>query len=425
MMSRAAVAWMLYDFANSAYVAVVPATIYAAYYANVVVGNQGGEGDFWWGLSVTTAMVLVALLSPPLGAIVDRSGARKRCLGVLTYLSVGATLLMATVRPGDVAWGYALAVVGTVGFEAAIVAYNAYLPTLAPPDRLGRLSAYGFATGYAGSAIALAAALPFALHDRLPGAFLVAGLLFGVGALPAMRWLPADRPGVLSVRAATRAGLGETLATFREITRLQDLRRFLLAYLFYEDGVNTVVFFSSVFASRTLGFTFPELLGLYLVVQLSALGGAWLWARPTDVRGPRWVIAWTLVQWCLVVVAAYLVTSKTQFFVVAVFAGTGLGAVQAASRTLMARLIPAGREAAMFGFYALCGKTAAVIGPVIFGVVSRATGGNQRAAILAVGVMFVVGLALLRRIRSPGSGGGTSPRSGGRCTPSGSNTAPG
>lgn len=402
-MNRAVVGWMLYDFANSAYVAVIPATIYAAYYANVVVGNQGGEGDFWWGLSVTTAMVLVALLSPPLGAVVDRSGARKHCLGLLTYLSVAATLLMTTVGPGDVVWGYALAVVGTVGFEAAIVAYNAYLPTLAPPDRLGRLSAYGFATGYAGSAIALGAALPFALGGRLSGAFLVTALLFGAGALPAMRWLPADRRGPLPVAAAVRAGLAEAWATFREITRLQDLRRFLLAYLFYEDGVNTVVFFSAVFASRTLGFSFPELLGLYLVVQLSALGGAWLWARPTDTRGPRFVISWTLVQWCLVVVAAYLVTSKAQFFVVAVFAGSGLGAVQAASRALMASLIPAGREAALFGFYALCGKTAAVMGPVIFGVVSRATGGNQRAAILAVGLMFVVGLILIRRVRSPGA----------------------
>jgi UMF1 family MFS transporter len=177
---------------------------------------------------------------------------------------------------------------------------------------------------------------------------------------------------------------------------------FLLAYFFYEDGVNTVVNFSSIFASQTLGFQFSELLGLFLVVQLSALGGAWAWGRPTDTWGPRPVVMTTLVQWCLVVTAAYFVTEKWHFWLVAVLAGTGLGAIQAASRAFMASLIPAGQEAAMFGFYSLVGKTSAILGPVIFGQISRATGGNQRVAILSVGIMFVVGLVILGRVRAGG-----------------------
>jgi UMF1 family MFS transporter len=155
------------------------------------------------------------------------------------------------------------------------------------------------------------------------------------------------------------------------------------------------VFFSSIFAGHTLGFTTSEVIRLYFVVQLSALAGAWLWARPIDTRGPKRVVQWTLVQWCAVVVAAYFVQTKPQFLAVAVLAGSGLGAVQAAARALMASLIPRGQEAELFGFYSLCGKTAAVMGPVIFGVVSLLTAGNQRLAILAVGVMFVAGLALL------------------------------
>jgi UMF1 family MFS transporter len=399
---RTRVAWVLYDFANSTYVAVIPATLYSAYYARFVVGNERGEGDFWWGAAVTTSMAIVALVSPPLGAIADHAGIRKRFLAVLTYLSVAATVSMATVGRGDIAWGFLLAVVGTVGFEAAIVYYNAYLPELAPEGQRGRLSAYGFAVGYAGSALALGAALPFATAERLWIAFLLTGVLFGVFALPAMLFLPPDRPGGLSVAGAVRVGFTESLATLRRILHIPNLRRFLLAYLFYEDGVNTVVFFSSIFASQTLGFEFPELLGLYFVVQLSALAGAWLWARPTDTKGPRVVVMVTLVQWCLVVTAAYFVTTKGHFWLVAVLAGTGLGAVQAASRAFMASLIPAGQEAAMFGFYSLCGKTSAILGPVIFGLISRATGGNQRLAILAVGVMFVVGLALLAAVRAGG-----------------------
>jgi len=393
---------VLYDFANSTYVAVIPATLYAAYYAQYVVGNERGEGDFWWDLAVTASMATVALASPPLGAIADHAGVRKRFLAGLTALAVAATLLMATVGRGDVLWGFVLALAGTVGFEAAVVFYNAYLPELAPGERRGRLSAYGFAVGYAGSALALGAALPFARPERLWVAFLLTGVLFGAFALPAMIYLPGDRPGTLTVAEAVRTGVLRTTATLRRILRMPDLRGFLLAYLFYEDGVNTVVFFSAVFASQTLGFTFAELLGLYFVVQLSALAGAWAWARPTDRRGPRFVIRATLIQWCLVVAAAYVVASKGQFYVVAILAGTGLGAIQAASRAFMANLIPRGQEAELFGFYALCGKAAAIAGPAIFGAVSRWSGGNQRVAILAVGAMFVLGLALLARVRAGG-----------------------
>jgi UMF1 family MFS transporter len=309
---------------------------------------------------------------------------------------------MATVRPGDGVWGLLLAVVGTIGFEAAIVYYNAYLPDLADASWRGRLSAYGFATGYAGSALALAAALPFALGGWYGGAFLTAAALFGVFALPAMLFLPPDRPGGIPVGKAVRVGFTEARQTLRQIVRLPNLRGFLLAYLFFEDGVNTVVYFSSIFAGHTLGFTTAEVIGLYFVVQLSALAGAGLWARPIDTWGPKAVVMVTLVQWCLVVLAAYFVTTKGQFYVVAVFAGTGLGAIQAASRAFMASLIPKGQEASLFGFYSLCGKTAAVMGPAIFGTVSLLTGGNQRAAILAVGLMFVAGLVLLARVRAGG-----------------------
>ncbi len=399
---KAAAAWMLYDFANSAFVAVIPATVYSKYYALAVVGNELGRGDFWWGLSVTSSMVIVALAAPPLGAIADHTGARKRFMMLLTYMSVAATALMATVGQGDVLWGWLLAVVGTVGFEAAIVFYNAYLPELVARERQGRLSAYGFAVGYLGSAVALGAALPFALRGNYGGAFLVTALLFGLFSVPAFLYLPRDHPGMLSLADAIRVGFNQTQATLRRIVKMPDLRRFLLAYLFFEDGINTVVYFSSVFAGHTLGFTTPEVIQLYFVVQLSALLGAWVWARPTDLKGPRFVVLCTLLQWCLVVIAVYFVQTKLQFFVVAIAAGTGLGAVQAASRTFMATLIPHGQEAELFGFYALCGKTSAILGPTIFGVASLMTGGNQRIAIGTIGLFFLVGFLLILGVKAGG-----------------------
>jgi UMF1 family MFS transporter len=399
---RTLVAWTLYDFANSAFVAVIPATVYSKYYALAVVGNERGEGDFWWGLAVTVSMTIVAVSSPPLGAIADHTGMRKRFLVVLTSVSVAGTALMATVGPGDVLWGWLLAVVATVGFEGALVYYNAYLPELVEPARQGRLSGYAFAVGYLGSAVALLAALPLALRGNYAGTFLLTAALFAVFALPAFVHLPADRPAAIGLLPAMRLGFAGAWQTLQRILRQPRLRRFLLAFLLYEDGINTVVYFSSVFAGHTLGFTTPEVIQLYLVVQVAALAGSWAWARPTDVRGPKIVIVVTLVQWCAVVTAAYFVQTKLQFFAVAVLAGTALGAVQSASRTLMAQLIPPGEEAEYFGFYALCGKTAAILGPLVFGLASRLTGGNQRVAIVAVGLFFVAGLALIAGLRAGG-----------------------
>ncbi|HEX6210566.1 MAG TPA: MFS transporter [Methylomirabilota bacterium] len=408
---RTIVAWVLYDFANSAFAAIVLATIYPAYYANLVVGNAEGRGDFWWGLAVSTSMVLVALTSPLFGGIADHAGVRKRFLVWLSLASVVATALLATVGPGDVGAGFVLAVAGMVTFEAAFVYYNSYLPRIASPQTLGRVSAAGFAVGYAGSLVAFLAAYPFAAAKAYGGCFLVAAAQFALFAIPAFVVLPPDTRQAVPLGTALARGARETLATLREILHDRprlEMRRFLTAYLIYEDGVNTVVAFAGVFAATTLGFSFEEIIGLFMLVQISALIGSTAWARATDRLGPRLVVRVTLLQWTLVTVLAYFVHVKWQFWVVAVLAGTGLGAVQAASRTFMATLIPVGREAEFFGFYSLVGKTGAVMGPLVFGGVSWLLAGNQRAAIVAVGLFFVVGLALLGRVRAGGPTAGVA-----------------
>ena len=404
MKVRAIVAWALYDFANSSFAAVILATIYAAYYALGVVGNERGEGDLWWGRVVSVSMAVVAVSSPLLGGVADRAGLRRPLLIAFTLLSVTATALMATVAPGMVMWGFLLGVLGNIGFEGALVYYNAYLPDLAPRQYQGRVSGWGFAVGYAGSIVALLLALPFVKAEAFDGAFLTTAALFAGFSLPAFLLLPPAPPARVSALRAAREGGAEALATLRKILRLPDLRRFLGAYFVYEDGVNTVVAFSAIFAAQTLGFPMDRLIVLYIVVQVSALLGALAWSWPTDRIGPRRVVMITLCQWTVVVVAAYFVQTQEQFYALAVVAGTGLGAVQAASRTFLATLIPRGMEAELFGFYTLCGKGAAIIGPLIFGGISHAAGGNQRVGILAIGAFFLVGLVLLSRV---GAGGPT------------------
>jgi MFS transporter, UMF1 family len=367
-----------------------------------VVGNATGDGDLWWGRVISVSMALVALSSPLLGGVADRAGIRRPLFIGFTLLSVTATALMATVKPGMVVWGFLLGVLGNVGYESALVYYNAYLPDLAPRTHQGRVSAWGFAVGYAGSIAALLAALPFVRAQQYGGAFLCTAALFTVFSLPAFIFLPQPASGRLGVWEAARHGVGEVFATARRILAFQDLRRFMGAYFLYEDGVNTVVAFSAIFAAQTLGFPMERLIVLYIVVQVSALGGALAWARPIDHLGPKRVVMITLLQWSAVVVTAYFVETATQFWVLAVVAGTGLGAVQAASRTFLASLCPEGMEAELFGFYSLCGKSSAVIGPLIFGGISHGAGGDQRAGILAIGSFFVIGLILLARVKAGG-----------------------
>ncbi len=399
---KAVASWCFYDFANSVYAAVIPATIWAAYYADVIVGGTGGEGALWWGRAVSLTMFIVAVTSPFGGAIADQTGWRKRLLIAYTIVALAGTALLSTVAPGMILYGFILSVLAGIGFEGAIVYYNAYLPALTPPERQGRLSGLGFAVGYAGSFVGLFAALPLVSAGHFAAAFVVTAVLFAAFSLPAFLWLPPDRITTHSVGTAARAGWQGTWQTARDIVRIKPLRRFLLAFLLYDDGVNTVIFFSAIFARQTLGFAMTDLIWVYMCVQISALIGAALWARPTDTKGPRFVVLAMLVQWIVVVTLVYFVTSKTTFFIVAALAGTGLGAIQAASRAFMATLIPAGREGEFFGFYSLCGKSAAVLGPLIFGEVAILTGGNLRLAALSILVFFVAGATILLTARAGG-----------------------
>jgi UMF1 family MFS transporter len=214
---RAIVAWTLYDFANSAFAAVIFATIYAAYYALAVVGNDGGAGDLWWGRVVSISMGLVALTSPFLGGVADRAGIRRLLFIGFTVVAVAATALMSTVEPGMIVWGFVLGVLGNFAYESALVYYNAYLPDLAPPSHQGRVSGWGFAVGYAGSIAALLAALPFVRAENYAGAFIATATLFAVFSLPAFFILPAAPGGRVPVLQAAREGGAQLLATARRI----------------------------------------------------------------------------------------------------------------------------------------------------------------------------------------------------------------
>ena len=371
---RRILAWCLYDFANSAYSAVIVATVFGVYYVSHIVGNEHGLGDLWWGRAISGSLLLVVLTGPLLGALADRAGLRKRFFIAFTLLCIVCIALFPTLRPGMILQGFALIALANFGFESSQIYYNAYLPDIAPPDQLGFVSGLGFAIGYLGSIVGLVVALPLVNARQFGALWLIVAAFFAIFSIPAFVSLPGTLP-----QPEKRF---ELVRIFRDVLGHAQLRRFLLAFFVYFDGVETTIVFSGIFAATTLKFTTPEVIKLFLAVQFSALAGALLLARPTDRWGPKRVITVTLLLW----------------IGVAVIAGLGLGSIQAASRALMASLIPPGKESELFGFYALCGKSSSVLGPLVFGGVSYLAG-SQRSAVAVLGAFFLAGLILLQRVR--------------------------
>jgi UMF1 family MFS transporter len=224
---------------------------------------------------------------------------------------------------------------------------------------------------------------------------------FLIFSLPAFLYLPRDRAGRMSVPQAAAWGVTSFREIVSEVWRLKDLRNFLIAFFFYIDGVLTIIVSAGTVATETFGFTGTETIVLFLVVQISALVGAFALAKPTDTYGPKKVLNGVLVLWIVASGSAFFIQNPMVFWGMAVVVGLGLGAVQSASRSFMSSLIPKGKEAEMFGFYALCGKSSSVVGPLLFGGAALLFGGNQRPGFLVIMVLFIIGLALLQRVNEP------------------------
>jgi MFS transporter, UMF1 family len=397
MKKKQILSWCLFDFANSSYSAVIAAVVFQVYYINAVVGNADGRGDLWWGRAISFSMLFVALSSPFLGGIADYAGSRKRLLGVYTLLAVTAISCFSLLMPGAALAGFFLIALANIGMEGGLVFYNSFLPSIAPAEYQGRVSGWGFAVGYAGSILSLFIALPLVKAGKLDLVwFMVAGF-FALFSLPAFLFLPHDKHTGLSLSQAGIQGIENAWKTIREIWNRKEPRNMLIAYMIYEDGVNTVIVFSSSLAAKTFAFGQSELIFLYLVVQITALLGAFALSKPTDTRGPKFIVSLSLLLWSVVSVSAFFAQTKMQFWIVACIAGLGLGSVQAGTRAFFTQFVPEGKESEYFGVYSLVGKSSAILGPLVFGYVSAAFG-SQRPAILSIASFFIIGLVLLRRV---------------------------
>lgn len=399
-------AWCFYDFANSSFTTLIVTLAFSVYFRQVVVG-EGARGDLLWGRAISISMLIVALTAPLLGAAADRTGARKRFMMAMAGICIVCTGLLSLVQPGQVLAAMLLFIAANIGFAGGNVFYNAFLPEIAGPGRIGKISGYGWALGYLGGLACLGLVFPLISGGlepenlgRFRASFVVVALFFFLFSLPAFIFLKDSRPGATAApkeRLSLLAGYRRLLETFRRVRRYRELVKFLLAFFLYNDAIHTVVAFTSIYAIVSLGFTIREITILFIWAQLTAFLGAWIFGPLVDRIGGTRTIRITLVIWCLVVIGAFLVQTKGAFWVILLVAGFAMGANQAASRGLMGRFIPAGRNAEFFGFFALGGKFSAVLGPVLFGWISVQTG-SQRIAILSLLGFFLAGLALMGRL---------------------------
>lgn len=390
-------AWASFDFANSSFAMIMVTFVYPLYFGNVIVTD--GHGDLYWGIAMSSSMLLVALLAPALGAIADITRSKKLFLAGCTLLAVLGTAGASLLEPGMIVAGALLFIVANAGFEGGIVFYDAFLPEISPKEQYGRISGYGFATGYVGSLVIILITKDLLLSNQIPQAFLITAVVFALFALPLFLFVPERRKATSSLsKQVISRSFREVLQTLKNIRKYPSLAWFLLAFFLYNDAILTVIGFSGRYAQNTLKFETGDLIILLMMVQAVAVIGSLFFGHVADKIGPKRTIVITLFVWIAVIIGAYFSSDAISFYIVAAVTGIALGSSQATSRSLMARLTPIEHTAEFFGFYdGFCGKASAVVGPLLFGFLSDSFG--QRPAIVSLGILFIVGLIMMQRVQ--------------------------
>ncbi|MDT8330935.1 MFS transporter [Roseomonas gilardii] len=413
-MDRRAFAWALYDWANSAFPTMVSTFVIAAYFTQAVAPDPA-QGQAMWGWMQSSAAVAIALLSPVLGAVADAGGRRRLLLGLCTLLAALLTSLVWFARP-DPSWTlWLLACVGgaTVAFEVGTVFYNAMLPQVAPPERIGRVSGLAWGLGYAGGLACLALALVLLIRPDPPlfgldkasaepvraAALLTAAWLLGFG-WPVLLAVPDPGGPRRGWGAAARGGLEELVSVLGRLPRRRDLWRFLLANMLYTDGLNTLFAFGAIFAAGVHGMAIQEILLFGIALNVTAGIGAAAGGLIDDRLGSKRTVLFSLAALLLLSAALVVVPSKTAFWALALLLGLFFGPAQASSRTLLARLAPPGEMAAHFGLFALSGRITGFLGPAVLALVTGWTG-SQRFGMATIGVFLGLGALMLLTVQAP------------------------
>lgn len=412
-------AWYLYDFGNSAYAAVVLMAVYSAYFKQTVVG--GAEGSRLWGVSVSIAMLFVALTTPILGTIADFAASKKRFLNFYTGMVILFTAALYFVVKGDVLGGMFFFILAEIGYRSAQVFYNALLPEIAEPEEMGTVSGNGWAIGSAGGIICLVIVL--ALVTLVKGtlvvrlSFFITAVFFTLSSLPIFMW-------VRERAVAKPLPPGETyfslpfrrLAhTFKAARSHKEFIKFIIAYIVYNNGIIITFDFAAIIGAVLFGLTQQQLIVFMMIVQVTSVLGAWLTGIIADRAGGKVALLFSLVMMVGVVILLMNAQNILVFYIIGALAGFALTGVQSVSRMMVGQLAPQNQAAEFYGLFAFASSASAFIGPAVFGFLSTgialslerrgwieltAEQTGMRYALLAVVTFLVIGLGLLLFVKN-------------------------
>lgn len=392
--------WCCFDFANSAYVTIIVTVIYFPYFTKVVADGAPAAAA-WWGFTLAAAQLAVLLVSPLVGAMADIRANKKLLLAITASVCAFATMALYFVGAGEI-W-FALGLVGfaTAAFYLSENICAGFLPEISTPENAGRISGYGWSFGYIGGLLCLILALVMiqGLEWPVPAVFMMTGIFFALAALPTLlllreRAVPRPPPAGQSLLAAS---WGENLRSLRALAAPghRTLALFFISLFFSTAGLTAIVAFASGFAETVIGFTTPEVIKLFIALQIAGIAGASGFGYLQDKTSPKVALSLALGLWIAVCVAAFACPAgaKGWFYGVGIGAGIAMGAFQSGGRAVVALFTPEGKSGEYFGFWGFFSKLAGVVGQPVFGLLVAWFG--YRTAILANAGFFLAGLLVL------------------------------
>jgi UMF1 family MFS transporter len=393
------VGWCCFDFANSAFTTVIITVVYSIYFQKVVAaGDARAEG--WWGTALGASQFVVIAVSPLIGAIADVTARKKQFLMGTAIVCSVATASLYWVGAHEVVLALGLVIVANIAFSLSENLCAAFLPEISTPENAGRISGYGWSFGYFGGLLSLVLALGIIRsgEGRTSWTFLMTGAFFFLASLPTLLLL-RERAQPRPMRPGeTYFALGwRQLVQMREdLPRHRTLAIFFVALTLYLSGLTAVVAFAALYATNVIGMTQTEVIGLFVLLQLAGVAGAFGFGFLQDRVGAKAALVLSLLLWIAACAWAGFSSTKGEFYIIGGIAGIAMGALQSASRAVVSTLTPAGRAGEFFGYWGFFGKLAGVIGPLIFGWLASWT--DYRTAILANAGFFLAGLLVLSRL---------------------------
>ncbi len=426
--------WAMYDWANSVYSLVITSTIFPIYYASVTVGKDGNEIIDFFGIHIINTVLysyglsfsflVLAILLPVLSGIADYSGSKKSFMKFFAYLgSLSCAALYFFTGRANVEYGVICSIMASIGFGGSLVFYNAYLPEIATPENYDRVSAKGYALGYIGSVLLMIVNLlmvekkewfgfssdtsTFLGDPTLPSrvVFVTVGIWWAGFSQITFARLPksSSKEGVGNIISK---GFNELVKVWKSLKNLPKTRNFLIAFFFFDMGVQTIMYLAATYGSDELKLKSSVLILSILVIQIVAIGGAYLFAWVSKIRGNIFSLSFMICLWLICCSSIFFVNKtdahvENEFEGVALLVGLVMGGIQSLSRATYSKLLPETDDhASYFSFYDVCEKVCIVLGTALFGFMQQVTG-DMRNSVWPLFVAFIIGFIVLQTAKSP------------------------